>query len=336
MNELLTKLTQCYGPSGNEEKVRDLIISEIKAYSDDFFVDTLGNLIVHRKGSGPKLMFAAHMDEIGVITTFIEKEGFLRFAEIGGVSPHNALFQKVQFKNGVTGLVAYEEKIEEIKDLKFNKMYIDIGAKNREEAEALVNIGDAGCFTGSFIENGGRLISKAMDDRAGCYIMIEALKSISKNDNPDNDLFFVFTVQEELGLRGAKTSAYNVNPDYAISIDVTDTGDTPGSKPMSLKMGAGPAIKVKDSSIITHPFIRRIMQECAEEINVPYQFEVLERGGTDSGAIHLTRSGVPSGVLSIPTRYIHTTTEMVDFDDINNAIKLIERIALSDKFAKLF
>ncbi|WHH59496.1 M42 family metallopeptidase [Petroclostridium sp. X23] len=325
MMDLLKELTQCYGPSGNEEKIRELLIEKIKDYVDEISVDPLGNLIARKKGNGKKLMFAAHMDEIGIIVTFIDDNGFLRFSNIGGVSPHYSLFQKVIFENGTIGIIGYEEKIEEMKNLKLEKMFVDIGASSKEEAEKMVNIGDAACFTGEFHQNFNKVSSKAMDDRIGCYILIEVIKSIKDNHN---DLYFVFTVQEELGLRGAKTSAYSISPDYAIAIDVTGMGDIPGAKPMALKLGKGPAVKVKDSLIITHPFVRNLMVDTAKENEIPYQLEVLERGGTDSGAIHLTKGGIPSGVLSIPTRYIHSPREILDMDDVKNAIALMIAIAL--------
>ncbi|MDK2800528.1 MAG: hypothetical protein PWP27_1207 [Clostridiales bacterium] len=328
MIELLNKLTQCYGPSGNEEVIREFIIKEIKEYVDELVVDPLGNLIARKKGNGKKIMFAAHMDEIGVIVTYIEKEGFLRFANVGGISPYFSLFQRVKFKNGTIGVIGYEEKIKEMKDLNIDKMYIDIGVKNREDAEKLINVGDVACFVGDFYENGNKFTSKALDNRLGCYILIEVIKSSA---NFSNDLYFVFTVQEELGLRGAKTSAFSITPDYAIAVDVTDTGDTPGSKTMALELGKGPAIKVKDNSIITHPFIKNLMVDTAKEKNIPYQLEVLERGGTDAGAIHITKGGIPSGVLSIATRYIHSPCETVDQDDVKNAVLLLSAIA-SKKF----
>lgn len=323
MIELLNQLTQCYGPSGNEEKVREIIINQIKDSVDELKVDPLGNLIARKKGNGKKVMLAAHMDEIGIIVTFIDDQGFLRFSNIGGVSPYNSLYQRVQFGNGTVGVIGYEEKLEEMKNLKLDKMYIDIGARSREEAEKLVNIGDAACFTGNFVYQMNKVTSKALDDRLGCYILIETIKAMK---NHKNDLYFVFTVQEELGLRGARTSAFSVSPDYAIAIDVTLTGDTPQAKTMALKLGMGPAIKVKDHSIITHSYVRNLMIEAAKQQDIPYQLEVLESGGTDSGAIHLTKGGVPSGVLSIPTRYVHSARETVDFDDVKNAIRLLTAI----------
>jgi putative aminopeptidase FrvX len=322
--DLLKKLTQCFGPSGNEEEIREFIKNEIKNNVDDIKTDALGNLIARKKGPGKRIMFAAHMDEIGLIATFIDKNGFIRFSAIGGIMPFRILYQKVSFKNGTVGIVSYEEKLEKIADLTLEKMYIDIGAKSREQAEEKVNIGDAACFMKNFNIEFDTVSSKALDNRIGCYILIETIKSLTDNHN---DLYFVFTVQEELGLRGAGTSAYSINPDYAIAVDITGTGDTPESKLLALELGKGPAIKVKDSSIIAHPVIKNLMIEEAKNNNLPYQLEVLEQGGTDSGAIHITRGGVPSGVLSIPIRYIHTSVEKADINDIKAGVKLLTAIS---------
>jgi endoglucanase len=328
MNDLLEKLTKCYGPSGNEEQIRNIIIDEIKSYCDEVKIDILGNLIVRKKSNGKKVMLASHMDEVGIIITFIDDKGFLRFSNIGGILPHHSLYQKVVFANGVQGAVCYEEKIENMKDLKFSKMYIDIGASTKKEAEKVVSIGDAAAFVSNYTVNNKRVITKSLDNRIGCFILINLLKELQESPN---DLYYVFTVQEELGLRGAKTSSYAIDPDYAISVDVTGTGDKPECKTMAVELGKGPAIKIKDISLITHPYIKNIMINTAIENNIPYQLEVLEYGGTDSGAIHTNKGGIPSGVLSVPSRYIHSTCEMIDFDDVNNSIKLLKNI-LSKKF----
>lgn len=321
-SDLLKKLTNTYSPSGNECKIRELIKNEIKPYVDEIKIDTLGNLIARKKGNGHKIMVAAHMDQIGLMVIDIDDNGFLRFARVGGISPYIALGQKVIFENGTIGII-FKEYIENMKDLKLENMYIDIGAKSREEAEKLVSIGDICVYHSDIVENENRIISKCLDDRIGCYVLIETIKLINSDKN---DLYFVFTAQEEVGLRGAKTSAYGINPDIGISIDVTGTGDTPKAKRFAISLDKGTAIKVMDRSVITHPKVKKLMIETAKENNIPYQMEVLEAGGTDSGAIHLTRSGVPSGVISIPTRYVHTSHEMASKTDINNSIKLLYNI----------
>lgn len=323
---LLKELLETYGPSGNEELIRDLIENEIKSYVDEIKVDKLGNLIAIKKGNGKKIMIAAHMDEIGLIVTGIDENGFLRFSNVGGVSPTTSLGQRVMFKNGVQGVV-HMEHLEDIKDLKLDKMYIDIGAIDKNDAEKKVSLGDTACFYNPFVNAENSFISKAMDDRIGCFVAMEALKKVKASPN---EIYFVFTVQEEVGLRGAKTSAFGINPDLGIAVDVTTTGDTPKSKHMAVKMGKGPAIKIKDNSILCHPLVKNLMIDTAKENSIPYQLEVLEHGGNDSGAIHLTQGGIPSGALSIPCRYVHSPSEMVSASDVEKSIELLTKILEKD------
>lgn len=318
-SKLMEDLINAYGPSGNEEVIREYIEDEIKDHVDEIKVDALGNLIARKKGKGKKIMIAAHMDQIGFMITDIDKKGFLRFTNIGGISPYTSLSQQVVFENGTVGVIS-AEPMEDMSKLKLSNMFIDIGSNNKEEAEKLVGIGDTCGYMSHFNENDNVIFGKSLDDRIGCYIAIEAIKEIKK---PENDLYFVFTTQEEVGLRGAKTSSYRIDPDIGIALDVTGTGDTPKAKTFAVSLGEGTAIKVKDNSILTHPKIKELMVELAKKNNIPYQLEVLEYGGTDSGAIHLSREGVPSGVISIPTRYIHSTVEMASKEDISNSIKLL-------------
>ncbi|WP_129600206.1 M42 family metallopeptidase [Anaerophilus nitritogenes] len=319
---LLKKLTQAYGPSGNEEQIRTIIKEEIKDYVDEIKADTMGNLIAIKHGTGKKIMIASHMDEIGVIITGIDDNGFLRFANMGGVSSFTSLYQRVQFANGVVGIIGMEH-IEDMKNLKLEKMYIDIGATTKEDAQKKVSLGDVGSFLGDYHDLGDFITSKALDDRIGCFIAIEAIKKIKQTPH---ELYFVFTVQEELGLRGSKTAAFGIDPNLGISLDVTSTGDTPKAKHMAIKLGEGPAIKIKDNSLLVHPTVKNLMIHTAKENNIPYQLEILEFGGTDSGAIHLTKSGVPSGVISIPCRYVHSPSETIHKKDIENAISLLSKI----------
>ncbi len=320
--QLLKKLVDTYSPSGMEERIKDVIAEEIKDYVDEMKVDTLGNLIARKKGNGKKIMIAGHMDQIGLMITDIDEKGFLRFTNVGGISPFISLNQRVIFENGTIGVI-HCEHLEDIGKMKLDKMFIDIGVSSKEEAEKQVMIGDVCVYHNSYYENENRVMTGALDDRIGCYVMIEALKQLSRTEN---DIYMVFTVQEEVGLRGAKTSAFGINPDIGISLDVTATGDTPKARPMAVSLDKGAAIKVKDNSLITHPKIRKIMIETAKENNIDYQFEVLEYGGTDSGAIHITREGVPSGVISIPTRYIHTSSELASKKDINSCISLLTKM----------
>ncbi len=326
MLDIIEKLTQAFGVSGNEANVRSIIQDEITDKVDEIKVDTLGNLIAIKKGKGnsfKKVMLVAHMDEIGVIATYIDKEGFIRFSNVGGVSPYCSLGQRVAFQNGTMGRIFYERKLESLKDLKLEKMYIDIGAVNKEEAEKIVSIGDTACFCGGFELQNGMVTSKALDDRIGCAILIDVINHFPETEN---EIYFVFTVQEELGLRGAKTAAFSILPDFALSIDTTDTGDTPECKAMEVKCGNGPAIKIIDKSIICHPEVRKGLQKAADTIGVRVQYEVLEYGGNDAGAIHTTAGGIPSGTLSVPTRYLHSSIETISLKDAEETASIVREL----------
>lgn len=320
MFELIKSLTQTYGPSGNEKKVAEKIKNLLKGKVDETRTDAMGNLICVKKGSGKKIMLAAHMDEIGIIVSYIDEKGFIRFGNIGGLPPLIIMGQRVMFKNGTIGVIWYEENIDNMKNATLDKLYIDIGASSREEAEKLVKVGDMAVFVGETVQQNGKIISKALDDRIGCAILVE---TALKNVETDNEIYYVFTTQEEVGLRGAKTAAFGIVPDMALAIDVCDTGDTPNCKPMAVELGRGPAIKIKDRSVISHPEVKDRLIKAAEKGNIPYQLEVMLEGGTDAGSIHITAGGIPSGGVSIPSRFIHDTAEMVDMKDVENAVRLL-------------
>lgn len=323
---LVKELAGAYGPSSREETIRELIEGAITKYVDEMYTDTLGNLIAVKKGRGKRIMLAAHMDEIGLVATYIDEKGFIRYSNIGGANPFFSLGQKVRFQNGVTGCVYYEEKLEEFKDLKHNRMYIDIGTKSSEETIKLVNPGDISVFVGDTVVQNGRFISKALDDRIGCAILIKLAECLRE---AENEIIFVFTVQEEVGIRGAGSAAYGLMPDIAVSIDVTDTGDTPECNPLSIDLGKGPAVMIKDGHTISHPLVKNALIDCAVKMNIPYQLEVLSRGGNDAGAIHRTAGGIPTGGVSIPCRYMHSPCEMVDIEDAKNAVNLLKAFVTS-------
>ncbi len=320
--DLLEKLALCFSPSGREDKIRELIKKEARPYVTDVFADASGNLICRRSGSGKKLMLAAHMDEIGFMVTHIDDNGFLRFTDVGGIYPANCVNRGVIFEDGTAGVISYENK-ENVKNITLDKMYIDIGAANRAEAEKKIAIGDMAVYSGEFNVLGGCAASKAMDDRAGCYALLEALKAAQ---SCPNELYAVFTVQEELGLRGAKTAAYSIDPDMAFAVDVSVTGDTPESKTASLSLGKGPGLKMKDASFIINPKARDFLIKAARGAEIPYQLEAAAFGGTDAGAINLSRGGVPAGTVSIPTRYIHSPQEVVNLADVENTVRLMARL----------
>lgn len=319
-SHLLEKLVKVYGPSSREERVAEFIKSEVEKYVDEVYIDALGNLIAHKKGNGKKIMISSHMDQIGLMVIDIDDNGFIRFTNVGGISPVISVGQKVIFSNGTVGLV-FNEPNEDGK-IKLEDLYIDIGVSSKKEALEFVNIGDICIYKSDFTETKDIVITPYLDDRIGCLIAIETIKTIKDNKN---DLYFVFSVQEEVGLRGAKTSAYEIEPDIGISLDVTLTGDTPKAKRLAVKMGSGAAIKVKDGSMITSPKIKDILVNLAKENQIDYQLEILEFAGTDSGSIHLSKSGVPSGVISIPSRYVHSPVEMVSKNDVINCKKLLDK-----------
>ncbi len=323
--ELIRKLSEAYGPSGREDKVRQIIKSEIKDYCEGIKTDTLGNLIAYKppkgkKGLSKKIMLCAHMDEIGLIVKHIDKQGFLRFTNVGGIFPERILHHRVVFENGTTGVIGVETKPETPRPASLENMFIDIGAKNHSEVKRMVDIGDVATFLQPFKMMGKKIVAKAMDDRIGCFCLIEVMKRIKQHND---ELYFVFSTQEELGLRGARTGAYGINPHYAIAVDVTTTGDTPESPRMAVALGKGVAIKIKDSGFFTSPFIKEKLISYAQKLKLPFQLEILERGTTDAAVIQLIREGVQSGVLSIPTRYVHSPNEVCDIDDVQNVIKLL-------------
>ncbi len=332
MLALLKELAGAYGPSSREDDVRSLIEARIAARVDEIYTDTLGNLIAVKKGKGKRIMLAAHMDEIGLVATYIDEKGFIRFSNIGGVNPYFSLGQRVRFHNGAEGCVCYEETLEEFKDLKFNRMYIDIGAKSREDAECFINPGDTGVFAGETMEQNGKYISKALDDRIGCAILV---KLIEQMGSVPNEVVFTFTVQEEVGLRGAGAAAFGIKPDIAVAVDVTGTGDTPECKPLSIELGRGPAIMIKDNRTISHPMVKNALTDCAIKEGIPYQLEVMSVGGNDAGSIHTTAGGIPSGAVSIPCRYLHRPCEMVDKNDAENAVKLLKSF-ITMEFEKIY
>lgn len=326
MKELIKRLTEEYGPSGAEGKVANIIKEEITPFVDEVKIDKLGSVIARKKGLGVKVMLAAHIDEIGLIVTHIDKSGFLRFDAVGGVATFRLTGLRVVFANGQVGVIDVE-KVDNIANAGIDKLFIDIGAKSKEDAQSKVSIGDFAVFRQDFVDLGDRVIAKALDDRIGCAILIETAKCLK--DSP-NDVYFVFTVQEEVGHRGATASAFAVDPDVGIAVDVTRTGDMPESMIMEVSLGKGPAIKVKDSGIISNPKVRQLLIDTAKDSGIPYQMEILLGGATDASSIEKTRSGVPSGVISVPTRHLHTPSEMVDVNDVKGCVKLLTAVLEKD------
>ena len=285
MYQTLKELIKVQGVSGREGAIAKTIADKIAPYVDEVSTDALGNLIALKKGSGKgkkKHMLCAHMDEIGFIVTYIEDNGFLRVSNIGGIRYIPSAYLPVVFENGIHGVIAPEEDLAKKEDYQATRFYMDIGAKDKKDAEKRVRIGDCAVIEPSMTRlAGARIAARPIDDRIGCVILIDIAKRLSQ---PKDDVYFVFSVQEEVGCRGAKTAAFAIAPDDALVFDVTGTGDVPGAKPMAVRLGDGAAIKVKDSSVICDVETVERLKALAKEKKIPYQMEILTYGGTDTNA----------------------------------------------------
>jgi putative aminopeptidase FrvX len=321
MKQLIQKLTETFSPSGYETAICEVIRKEIKALADEVHIDALGNLIAHKRSksrSGLKIMLASHMDEIGLMATHIDENGFIRFTGLGGIRLISLTGGRVRFMDGTPGVISSDRLTDLTKAPSLEQCFIDVGASSRKDCP--VKVGDVCAFERPFIDLGKRMIAKSMDDRIGCAVMIETLRALKLSPH---ELYFVFTTQEEVGLRGATTSAFGVDPDIGLSVDVTGTGDTPKGSKMEVALGDGPAVKVKDGGMLADSRIVSWMIRTAEKAKIPYQREVLEGGTTDARAIQMARAGVAAGCLSVPTRYVHSPSEMVDTSDVQNSVKLL-------------
>jgi putative aminopeptidase FrvX len=325
MKLFIQKLVETPAPSGYERQVRELVREEIEPLVDELSVDQLGNLIA-RLGqpapSGLKIMLAAHLDEVGVTATHIDEQGFVRFLSVGELSPLTCLGSRVQFLNGASGLIGVERLADPDKTPTFEQLFIDLGLSGR--AECTVKIGDEAVFVQPFIDLGERLIGKALDDRVGVALLVEVLRQMKEQKlRSPHGLYFVFSVQEQVGARGAIAAAYGIDPDLGIAVDATPSGDTPGSRRQAASLGKGPAIRVRDGSTLFDPSIVDWMVRTAEADRLPFQLEVVEKEYTGGRAIQLTHAGVPVGCLSLPCRYMHSASEMVDYRDLQNGVQLM-------------
>lgn len=332
MYGLIKKLVCCSGVSGREKNIAALIRGEIAPFADEISVDPLGNLIALKRGTAPegerrKLMFCAHMDEIGFLVTFIESSGLIRFAPIGGINFTSAAFSEVVFENGTRGVLVPDSGAK-ADALTADKCGVDIGASSAKEAERRVSIGD--CF--SLVHHTTRLgknrvSGRPLDDRVGCAILVAAAERLAGKCR--DDVYYVFSVQEEVGCRGSKTAGFAVAPDEALALDVTGTGDTAGAKAMAVRLGDGAAIKIKDNSVICTPSVVEKLTDLAEEKKIPYQTEILTYGGTDTSSIQMAGAGCAAGCISIPSRYIHSGVEMIDLRDVEACVDLAVAYALA-------
>jgi endoglucanase len=331
---LLRKLSNAYGPPGYEDEAREILRTELEGVADETKVDKLGNIIFWHRGKkdNPLIMLAAHTDEVGFLVRYIEDQGYLRLHS-WGVVPNILPGQRLIFrgkKGDLRGIIGTKpphimSEEDRKKPVILDDLFVDIGTCTREEAITRGAFeGMTGVFDVEFLELGDDYIrGKALDDRAGCYVMAEVFKSLKKS--PYN-IVAVGTVQEEVGLRGSKTAAYQVDPDYGLALEGTFAVDMPGMAPHMIpaSLKKGPVVTIADASIIAHPKVLKAITDAAEERKIPYQFKKIPSGGTDAGSIHLTKGGIPSGTIAVPCRYIHGPASITTVEDIENTIKLVE------------
>jgi len=332
---LLKELCESAGVSGREDQLRYMVKDALFPLVDTIDVDVMGNVIGHKRGKGDrKVMIAAHIDEIGFLVKYIEDKGFLRLQPLGGFDPRQLFAQRVKVHTAsggaLAGVLCYTTKPthmltdeEKSRAPQINNFFVDLGM-NVDRVKERVSIGDMVTLDRTMEKCGDGFIGKSMDNRVGVFVMIEAMRMLGAHEA---DIYAVATVQEEVGLRGATTAAYALNPDIGIALDTTLANDFPGISEYDsvTRLGSGVAIKIMDSSIISHPKLVDHVREIARQESIPYQMEILPRGGTDGGALQRSRGGIASITLSIPTRYIHTVNEMINAADVENAIRLLAR-----------
>ncbi|HEX2997523.1 MAG TPA: M42 family metallopeptidase [Anaerolineales bacterium] len=329
MKKLIQTLTEALGPSGYEAEVREIVRTEIKPFADEIRVDSLGNLIAckqPRKTSknNRKIMISAHLDEIGLIVSHVDRNGFVHFSPLGWVPKMYLPGSHVRFLNGTPGVVQCERSNNANELPPLDRYYVDVGATGRSNCP--VKIGDVAVFDGPYRELGNHLMAKSMGSRAGVWVAVETLRSLK---SAPQEVDFVFTVQQQVGGRGALTSAYGVAPDLGIAIDCASAGDAPRSHDTAIALGKGPCIRVQDGSMIADVRVVDWMIRLAEKSRIPYQREISSSAISGTGAIQSTRAGVLSGCLSIPVRYLHSSSEMVDISDVQNAVRLLTAILRS-------
>ncbi|MCL7415427.1 MAG: M42 family metallopeptidase [ANME-2 cluster archaeon] len=339
LNEMLKRFSNTHGVSGYEGNIRQLLEEKIKPYVDEVRTDKLGNLMAIRKGGHPSVMIAAHMDEIGLMCKYVDEKGFVHFVKLGGWFDQTLHSQRVilHTENGdIYGVIGAKpphamKEDERKKPVKAEDMFIDIGAKDQKDAERLGVIpGTTVTLDRQYASLGNnRVTGKCFDDRAGIVMMIEAMRLIHER-NIEATVYAVGTVQEEVGLKGARTSAFGLNPSVALVSEVTVAGDHPGieKKQSAIELSKGPSITILDAGgrgLIATENVIKWLKETAKEYNIDIQPDVAEGGTTDATAIHLTKCGIPSSVISIPSRYIHSPVEVLDLEDLKKGAQLLAR-----------
>lgn len=331
--ELLTELTAATGIASREDNVRQVVVRELKTLVDDISVDALGNVIGVKGGEGPTVMISAHMDEIGFLVRYIDDKGFIRLQPVGGFDPRVLVAQRVKIRtrggDEVPGVLQPGVKPVHLmspndsKDLKLEDLFVDTGMSG-DEVKRLVSPGDMVTLDRPLMQYGDTVSSKALDDRCGVYVMIEALRAMSGHEAK---IVAVASTQEEVGVRGATVASYTVEPDISIALDVTIAGDIPGTPDDTAvsRLRDGVAIKVFDSSHLPNPKLVEHFRDLAQQHDIPHQMELLPRGGTDAGAMQRARAGSAAITLSIPTRYVHSVNEMAAISDFDACVNLLAR-----------
>lgn len=314
MFDLIRQLVLPYGPSGRETAIADTIEALCAPYAQ-VSRDALGNVIAHKPGPGRRVMIAAHMDTLGLVATFVDEDGFVRFGTLGGVNLAATLHQRVRFESGVMGVVRADDGTA-AKDLAADKCYIDTCGQP-------VRLGEVAVFTGEPEQVGDLVVSPYLDNRVGCAIAVELLR---RSAQAQADLYVVFTVQEEVGIRGAGVAAFAIAPELAVAIDVTGASDLPGCENGATKVGAGPIVKTLDRSTISHPMVTGLLEQSAVALGIEVQHQATSRGGTDAGAISLSRSGVPTGNLAIANRCTHTPNEICSLRDAEQCAAVLAEL----------
>ncbi len=333
---VLKKLCEEYGASGNEERVRKIIINEVKDHCDEVKIDNIGNLICKIGSGHPIYMFEAHMDEIGFVVKYIDENGFIYFVPVGGFWPPTVINQRVVILGDkeVTGVIGSKpphimDEEEMKRPLKLKEFFIDVGANSRDEVEKMgIHIGDSIVWKSTFEDIGKNIVSKSLDNRIGVFTLIEMIKQLKYVGNLKGTFYFVFAVQEEVGLKGARIAAFRIQPDVAISVDTGLAGGSPAvqEKEAPPKLGKGPIVNYVEAGgrgLIASPQVNKWLIDVAKANNIPYQVDATDGGVTDAAIIYITGKGIPSASIGIPSRYIHSPNEMINKTDVENTIKLL-------------
>jgi len=318
MVNLLERLCKSFGVSGSEEIVRELIKNELKDICCDIKEDKMGNLIVMMGKGQEKIMISSHIDQIGVIVTYIEDSGILRVGNIGNLKAEEIVHNFVKFKDGTIGKIGASKYNPSMEDL-----YIDLGLKSREEVLKKVKEGDTAAFENPYLSIGNNIVSPSLNNRVGCYILLRLIKEIKTFTR---ETYFVFSTQQELGGRGARAAAFSIEPNYCIVVDLEGSGDVPGAEG-ELKLGKGPAISIMNRTLIIHHEIKAMIENGAKESDVEIQYAISTED-TDGGHIHKEIGGIRTGVFSVPCRYLHSVSEMVCLDDVEDAVKVLTKILI--------